>query len=226
MKVRMMIDYFLKRSIKTNPNRPYFCSIIRTNCNQMKRIFLSTSLFVIFGMYALYQNIMGAEIKYIVENPEKSVNSLDLKSNSIPPEDVTRDSSSANLIPTSSPAPSPNLKPSPKPASTPVPISAPAPIVDSGLYRNGQYSGDVADAYYGNVQVKAVISGGKITDVQFLDYPQDRQNSIRINTYAIPLLTSEAISAQSANVDTVSGASFTSGAFRESLSSALAQAQN
>lgn len=92
-------------------------------------------------------------------------------------------------------------------------------------YKNGEYTGNIADAYYGNVQVKATISGGKITDVQFLDYPNDRQNSIRINTYAMPILKSEAIQAQSAKVDVVSGATATSGAFQESLASTLAQAK-
>ncbi len=103
---------------------------------------------------------------------------------------------------------------------------AQAPVVQSGAYKNGSYMGSVADAYYGNVQVKAIISGGKITDVQFLDYPRDRGTSVRINSYAMPYLTQEAIQAQSANVNVVSGATATSGAFNESLASALAQAIN
>lgn len=113
------------------------------------------------------------------------------------------------------------------PANKPVSSSMPPPITtNSGLYRNGSYTGTVADAYYGNVQVRAIISGGKISNIQFLDYPQDRSNSIRINTYAMPILTREAITAQNANVDAVSGATATSGAFVESLASALAQAKN
>lgn len=111
--------------------------------------------------------------------------------------------------------------------TAPVPIvKTPAPVANSGLYRNGQYTGPVADAYYGNVQVKVIISNGKISDVQFLDYPQDRNNSIRINTRAMPLLTSEAIQIQSADVNGVSGATATSGAFRQSLAGALALAKN
>ena len=114
-------------------------------------------------------------------------------------------------------------------ASSPKPVSAPAPtsvVVDSGKYRNGNYTGSSADAYYGTVQVKTVIQSGQIADVIFLNHPQDRGTSIRINDYAMPILKSEAIQAQSANVDTVSGASYTSAAFRQSLGSALAQALN
>lgn len=94
-----------------------------------------------------------------------------------------------------------------------------------GMYRDGSYTGIVADAYYGNVQVKAIIQGGKLTDVLILDYPRDRQTSQYINNQAMPMLVSEAIVAQSANVDTISGASASSPAFRQSLASALAQAK-
>jgi uncharacterized protein with FMN-binding domain len=92
-------------------------------------------------------------------------------------------------------------------------------------YKDGTYTGISADAFYGNIQVKAIISGGKITDVQFLDYPQDRRNSIEINSQAMPLLKSEAIQIQNANVDIISGATATSQAFVQSLQSALNQAQ-
>lgn len=94
-----------------------------------------------------------------------------------------------------------------------------------GSYKDGTYTGSIADAYYGNVQVQATIQGGKITDVQFLDYPQDRQTSQEINAQAMPYLKTEAIQVQSANVDIISGATQTSRAFKESLLSALNQAQ-
>ncbi len=94
-----------------------------------------------------------------------------------------------------------------------------------GQYKNGAYTGNVADAYYGNVQVKAVISGGRISDVQFLQYPSDRQHSLELSNYAMPVLTQEAIQIQNSNVDIVSGATETSLAFRDSLASALSQAK-
>src|SRR5476651_1351703 len=58
-------------------------------------------------------------------------------------------------------------------------------------YKDGTYTGDSADAYYGNIQVQAVIQNGKITDVQFLQYPNDRGTSVEINTQAMPLLKQE-----------------------------------
>ena len=95
----------------------------------------------------------------------------------------------------------------------------------NALYKDGQYDGNIADAYYGNVQVRAIIQGGKLTNVQFLSYPNDRNHSIQVNSYAMPMLKSEAIKAQSAQVDIVSGATNTSNAFINSLSSALSQAK-
>ncbi len=121
-------------------------------------------------------------------------------------------------------------------SGNPPPPAAPDPAFNSGggsgtggtaargRYRDGTYTGDVADAYYGNVQVQVTVSGGKISDVQFLQYPNDNRTSQFINSQAMPVLRSEAISAQSANVDGVSGASATSGAFIQSLGSALSKA--
>ncbi len=109
--------------------------------------------------------------------------------------------------------------------SSPSPTAAVANQPAGFGYKDGQYIGNVADAYYGNIQVKAVISGGKITDVVFLDYPHDRGTSIEINSQAMPYLKSEAIQSQSANVDIISGATDSSLAFRQSLQTALNQAK-
>lgn len=92
-------------------------------------------------------------------------------------------------------------------------------------YKDGTYTGTVADAYYGNVEVSATVSGGKITDVKFLQSPDTHSTSVIINQQAMPYLKQEAIQAQSANVQIISGATFTSQAFVQSLSSALSQAK-
>jgi uncharacterized protein with FMN-binding domain len=93
------------------------------------------------------------------------------------------------------------------------------------MYKDGIYNGSVADAYYGNVQVQVTVSGGKVSNVQFLQYPSDRSYSQRVNSQAMPILIQEAIQAQSAQVNTVSGATELSGAFQQSLAVALSQAK-
>lgn len=94
-----------------------------------------------------------------------------------------------------------------------------------GIYRDGQYTGISADAFYGRVEVVATISRGRIVDVKFLDYPKDALTSQEISRRAMPILQTEAIATQNANIDIISGATETSIAFRESLESALVKAK-
>jgi uncharacterized protein with FMN-binding domain len=94
-----------------------------------------------------------------------------------------------------------------------------------GQFTDGTYTGTSENAFYGYVQVRATVSGGKLTDVTILSYPNDRHDSVEINQQALPVLKQEAIAAQSANVDGVSGATDTSDAFVRSLSNALEQAK-
>lgn len=92
-------------------------------------------------------------------------------------------------------------------------------------YKDGSYTGSRSDAVYGYIQVRATISGGKITGVTFLEYPNDHHESVQINKQAMPYLQQEALKAQSAQVDGVSGATDTSQAFVESLTAALNKAK-
>jgi uncharacterized protein with FMN-binding domain len=96
----------------------------------------------------------------------------------------------------------------------------------SSAYRDGSYQGPAVDAYYGLVQVQVDIQGGAIKDVQFLQYPSDRRTSQEINSIAMPYLQQEALQAQSARVDIISGATLTSEGFMASLQSALQGAHN
>jgi uncharacterized protein with FMN-binding domain len=105
------------------------------------------------------------------------------------------------------------------------PSSSSTTTTSSSAYKDGTYTGSSADAVYGNIQIQAVISGGKITDVVFLSYPNDRSTSVQINQQAMPLLKQEAIQAQSSTIDGVTGATDSSQAFIQSLSSALQQAK-
>ena len=114
----------------------------------------------------------------------------------------------------------PTANPKTRPTSLP-----PIPVKPKGQYTDGTYDGTQADAYYGMVQVEIMVSSGKLTSVKFLQYPNDRSNSVRINNRAMPTLEREAIQTQNANVQIVSGATDTSLAFRQSLQNALNQAK-
>jgi uncharacterized protein with FMN-binding domain len=120
--------------------------------------------------------------------------------------------------------------PRPRPASHDLPadrLATPAAMtVGSNLaaYADGIYTGPVVDAYYGPLQIQAIVKNGRLIAIKVLQYPSDRRTSIAINRQALPMLRDEVVSAQSAEVDIISGATLTSEAFIRSLAAALRQA--
>lgn len=85
-------------------------------------------------------------------------------------------------------------------------------------------TGDVFNNQYGPVQVAVVLNGSKIVDVKALQMPTDRARSADISSQAAPLLHDEVIQAQSARIDVIGGATFTSESYAQSLQSALDKA--
>jgi uncharacterized protein with FMN-binding domain len=177
---------------------------------RLRKLLLSL---ITIGTFALYAVVSGKkEVAIVVPPPTPSP--------SFP--DPTPTLPSPLPSPHPSPTPLPNPSPSPVP---PTPLPPPTPPPPLGKFKNGTFTGNSADAFYGYIKVQAVIENGKLADVIFLDYPNDRSNSVRINKYAMPILRSEAIKIQDSKVDIVSGATDSSLAFRKSLANALAQAK-
>ena len=77
---------------------------------------------------------------------------------------------------------------------------------------------------YGDVQVRITVLGNQIVDVKALTLPSDRERSAEISNFAGPRLRQEVLKAQSANIDIVSGATYTSESYQQSLQSALDKA--
>jgi uncharacterized protein with FMN-binding domain len=102
------------------------------------------------------------------------------------------------------------------PSTTPSP--APAPAVKT-------VDGADVGTKYGDVQVEVTLRGGRMTDVRALLLPNDRPRSVEISQQAEPILRTEALQAQTAQIDLVSGASFTSDGYAQSLQSALDKAR-
>jgi hypothetical protein len=84
--------------------------------------------------------------------------------------------------------------------------------------------GDVAETQHGQVQVRLVVSGGKITAAEAVKAPDGDANSRRIAADAIPKLNQAVMTAQSADIDAVSGASYTSQGYIQSLQNAIDKA--
>jgi len=84
----------------------------------------------------------------------------------------------------------------------------------------GTFTGPVAANPYGNVEVQITVVAGKITDVQALALPSGGHSG-RISSFVAPILRTQALTAQSAAIDGVSGATYTSRAYAESLQGAI-----
>ncbi|MFI9646150.1 FMN-binding protein [Streptomyces sp. NPDC052040] len=82
-------------------------------------------------------------------------------------------------------------------------------------------TGDTVQTRWGPVRVRVTVEGGRLTDVTAVAYPQGNPHDQEINSYALPALRREALTAQSADIDMVSGATYTSTGYRQSLQSAL-----
>ena len=108
-------------------------------------------------------------------------------------------------------------------AAPPDPTAA-APATSAPAVTKKSYTGQAITTRYGVVQVKITVDGSKITNVAFVQLTGNDGRSQEINSNAGPTLLQETLAAQSANIDSVSGASYTSQGYDESLQSALDQA--
>ena len=117
----------------------------------------------------------------------------------------------------------------PSSAATPAPVagatSTPTPSAGKTPTVDGTYTGSEVNTRYGSVQVQVTIAAGTITKVTPLKLTDAGRRSVSISNQASPILRSEVLSAQTANVDTVGGATYTSDAYLTSLQSALDQSR-
>jgi uncharacterized protein with FMN-binding domain len=125
----------------------------------------------------------------------------------------------------SAPTPAPSVTaatadPSPSAAATSASTTAAAPKTAAAPTR-ATVNGAAEDTRYGPVQVQITLSGGRITYATAIDYPQASGRDQEINSIAIPQLNAEVLQAQNAQIDTVSGATYTSDGYARSLQSAL-----
>ena len=110
------------------------------------------------------------------------------------------------------------------PGSAPAGSSPPATTPPTASTARRTIVGPVSSNFYGDVQVEIIVKGGQLIDVEALQLPSDRQRSREINSIAGPDLRQEALQAKSANIDVISGATYTSYSYAQSLQAALDQA--
>jgi len=96
------------------------------------------------------------------------------------------------------------------------------PTKNAGV--SGTFKGETSQTRWGPVQVQVTLTDGKITDVSTLQYPNGDRRSLSISSQVIPWLQDEVLQVQSAQINGISGATYTSGGFKASLASALQKA--
>ncbi len=130
----------------------------------------------------------------------------------------------SNHVTPPSPAasPSPSASPGASPGPSPSPGTSPALPQSAGV--SGTFTGPAINVFYGDVQVRITVKGGRITDVQTIQMPYQHSYSQYVSQQVAPMLRSEVISAQSASIDVISGATYTSEGYAQSVSGALSQA--
>jgi len=188
----------------------------------INKLLLSAFVVVSFVLYAINKPFTAADTTAnsgsSSQDPQSQAQTLAATSQADP-------GASSTQVPASTQPPADAATAVPQSTAQPTavpPTAVPAITAPSSTgFKDGTFTGPTVDALYGLVQVQAVIQNGKLKTVNFLQYPNDRRTSVQINSVAIPYLQREAIQAQSANVDIISGATLTSEAFMMSLQSAL-----
>ncbi len=106
---------------------------------------------------------------------------------------------------------------------SPAPSTAPstAPGTAGPAKANGTFTGSPVETRFGPVQVQITVKNGALTGVTVLQVPQDHGRDREIAAFSVPILTREALAAGNAEIDTVSGATYTSEGYIGSLQSAL-----
>ena len=95
---------------------------------------------------------------------------------------------------------------------------------DSGSSASGTYTCDAVSTRFGDVEVEITVEDGQITESRVTQVPWDDHKDQEINAYAVPVLNEEAVDAQNADIDMVSGATYTSEGYIQSLQSAIDRA--
>jgi uncharacterized protein with FMN-binding domain len=93
--------------------------------------------------------------------------------------------------------------------------------VAAGVTTGQTYDGSVASTRWGPVQVQITVRDGKVVGATVLQVPSGNHRDVEINSYAVPILNSEAVSAGTAGIDTVSGATVTRDGYITSLQAAI-----
>jgi uncharacterized protein with FMN-binding domain len=160
------------------------------------------------GLIALVLTLAGLRLIVAYSPPGGDIGSVD-------------PSADPSVVPSDAPSPSPGSSASPTPAPTKTPKPSNAP---TGSLKDGTYDGDAIKFKYGTAQVEIVVSGGVITEVKALKLPTAGGYTKRVTTFFQTDIPARVVADQGWKISNISGATYTSRAYSQSLQSAINQA--
>jgi uncharacterized protein with FMN-binding domain len=160
------------------------------------------------GLIALVLTLAGLRLIVAYSPPGGDIGSVD-------------PSADPSVVPSDAPSSSPgsSVSPTPTPTKTPKPSKAP-----TGTLKDGTYDGDAIKFKYGTAQVEIVVSGGVITEVKALKLPTAGGYTKRVTTFFQSDIPARVVADQGWKISNISGATYTSRAYSQSLQSAINQA--
>ena len=160
------------------------------------------------GLIALVLTLAGLRLIVAYSPPGGDIGSVD-------------PSADPSVVPSDAPSASPgsSVSPTPTPTKTPKPSKAP-----TGTLKDGTYDGDAIKFKYGTAQVEIVVSGGVITEVKALKLPTAGGYTKRVTTFFQTDIPARVVADQGWKISNISGATYTSRAYSQSLQSAINQA--
>jgi len=160
------------------------------------------------GLIALVITLAGLRLIVAYSPPGGDIGSVD-------------PSADPSVVPSDAPSASPgsSVSPTPTPTKTPKPSKAP-----TGTLKDGTYDGDAIKFKYGTAQVEIVVSGGVITEVKALKLPTAGGYTKRVTTFFQTDIPARVVADQGWKISNISGATYTSRAYSQSLQSAISKA--
>ncbi|WP_223692338.1 FMN-binding protein [Leifsonia poae] len=134
---------------------------------------------------------------------------------------ATGSTAATAVLPTSSPSATASAAPSATASASPSTSASSSSAGTASASASKTVDGAVEQTPYGPIQVQITAKGKTITAVTVLQSPSDRGRSVEINAQATPILAQEVLSSQSAKIDTVSGATYTSEGYSQSVQAAI-----
>gem|GEM_PF-701829 len=199
---------------------------------QVKKYFITFAAIAILGMIGIYYGPTALKSNDTQSTPSANTSNTNPSTQPSNPS-ISTSSSNPSTQPSNPSISTSSSNPSTQPSNPSISTSSSNPstqpsnpsTMQGPSYKDGTFTGKDYQNPYGDVQISIIINSGKITSVNLISMPSTERRSQYLTSMAGPILKSQTIAAQNAQIDGVSGATYTSQSYQQSLQSALDQAK-